>query len=335
MSFFLFLRVLFGAGILFSGRAVLVPSLASKSPPPSMPRKNPFEKASPAQADDAEDGEGVDGAGADGEGGVQPAMQLDTAEAQGFIRFFQGMEAPPERTIRFFFRKKEGEFYTCHGDDAIYIAQECFHTMSVVKYLGKNNELPSTTVSHANFNSFTAQLLTERQYRVEVYAENKGKNSWSIVRQGSPGNLESFEDVVFDHGGDAQDTPTACCVQVSQGDAGWKVGLAYCDNTLKVIGMVEFLDGDQLCNLEAALVRLGARECVALEDKAGGNKSVENRKVREVLLRCDVVLTPRKASDFSTKDIDQVAFLLLLTLFFIINVCQCVYCVARLTSSIC
>ena len=180
--------------------------------------------------------------------------------------------------------------------------------------LGKNNELPSTTVSHANFNSFTAQLLTERQYRVEVYAENKGKNSWSIVRQGSPGNLESFEDVVFDHGGDTQDTPTACCVQVSQGDAGWKVGLAYCDNTLKVIGMVEFLDGDQLCNLEAALVRLGARECVALEDKAGGNKSVDNRKVREVLLRCDVVLTPRKASDFSTKDIDQVAFLLLLTL---------------------
>ena len=109
-----------------------------------MPRKNPFEKASPAQADDAEDGEGVDGAGADGEGGVQPAMQLDTAEAQGFVRFFQGMQAPPERTIRFFFRKKEGEFYTCHGDDAIYIAQECFHTMSVVKYLGKNNELPST-----------------------------------------------------------------------------------------------------------------------------------------------------------------------------------------------
>lgn len=51
----------------------------------------------------------------------------------------------------------------------------------------------------------------------------QGKNTWSIIRQGSPGNLESFEDIVFDGGGDAQDTPIACCVQVSQGDAGWKV----------------------------------------------------------------------------------------------------------------
>jgi DNA mismatch repair protein MSH2 len=87
---------------------------------------------------------------------------------------------------------------------------------------------------------------------------------------------------------------------------GFQVGLAYCDNTLKIIGAVEFLDGDQLCNLEAALVRLGARECVAVEDKAGGNKSVENKKVRDVLQRCDVVLTQRKSSDFNTKDIEQV-----------------------------
>jgi len=84
-----------------------------------------------------------------------------------------------------------------------------------------------------------------------------------------------------------------------------QVGLAYCDNTLKVIGVVEFLDGDQLCNLEAALVRLGARECVAVEDKGGGAKSVENKKIKEVLQRCDVVLTQRKSSDFATKDIEQ------------------------------
>ena len=87
---------------------------------------------------------------------------------------------------------------------------------------------------------------------------------------------------------------------------GWQVGLAYCDNTLKIIGVCEFLDGDQLCNLEAALVRIGARECVAVEDKAGGSKSVENKKVKEVLQRCDVVLTQRKSSDFNTKDIEQV-----------------------------
>ena len=144
-------------------------------------KKNPFDKGAPAKGgekdkdDEDEPGAGAEGAGDDEGSGAasQPTLQLDSGEATGFIRFFQGMEAPADRTVRFFHRKKEGEFYSCHGDDAIYIAQECFHTMSVVKYLGKNNELPAVTVSTANFNSFAAQLLTERQYRVEVWGENK------------------------------------------------------------------------------------------------------------------------------------------------------------------
>lgn len=103
--------------------------------------------------------------------------------------------------------------------------------------------------------------------------------------------------------GDFSTAAKACGVQLTW--IGVQVGLAYCDNTLKVIGVVEFLDGDQLCNLEAALVRLGARECVAVEDKVGGAKTIESKKIKEVLQRCDVVLTQRKSSDFSTKDIEQ------------------------------
>ena len=139
-------------------------------------RKSPFDKGQ--QAKEAKDDEhdevagGEEGGGEDA-GRAQPALQLDSGEAMGFVKFFQGLEAPPERTIRFFHRKKEGEFYSVHGEDAIYIAQECFHTMSVVKYLGKNSELPAVTVSTANFNSFASQLLTERQYRIEVWGENK------------------------------------------------------------------------------------------------------------------------------------------------------------------
>jgi DNA mismatch repair protein MSH2 len=87
-----------------------------------------------------------------------------------------------------------------------------------------------------------------------------------------------------------------------------QVGLAYCDNTLKVIGVVEFRDGDQLGKLEAALVRLGARECIKVEEKVGGAKAVESKKVKDVLQRCDVVLTERKSSDFNAKDIEQVCF---------------------------
>ena len=53
-------------------------------------------------------------------------------------------------------------------------------------------------------------------------------------------------------------------------------------------------------------MRLGARECVAVEEKVGGSKAIENKKVKEVLQRCDVVLTERKSSDFNAKDIEQV-----------------------------
>uniref|UniRef100_A0A7S4JHN4 DNA mismatch repair protein MSH2 n=1 Tax=Guillardia theta TaxID=55529 RepID=A0A7S4JHN4_GUITH len=176
--------------------------------------------------------------------------------------------------------------------------------MSVLKHIGKNNELPAVAVSPSNFNSFVVQLLTERQYRVEVWADVKGgKNGWTIIRQGSPGNLEEFEEIVFDTCGETQETPTVVCVQIVSDGAGWRVGLAYCDNTLKIIGVCEFLDGDQLTNLEAALVRLGTKECVAAEDKM--RSPVEGKKLREIFDRCDVVLTERKSRDFSTKDINQ------------------------------
>eukprot|EP00960_Hanusia_phi_P052720 761602-Hanusia_phi.AAC.3 len=69
-------------------------------------------------------------------------------------------------------------------------------------------------------------------------------------------------------------------VAIVNDGAGWRVGLAYCDNTLKIIGVCEFLDGDQLTNLEAALVRLGTKECVAAEDKM--RSAVEGKKLREV-----------------------------------------------------
>lgn len=127
--------------------------------------------------------------------------------------------------------------------------------------------MPSVSVSIANFNSFVTQLLTERQHRVEVWAESKG--SWRVIRTGSPGNLESFEDVIFEGSTETQDTPTAVCIQIlpDASAEGWKVGIAYCDNTLKHIGATEFIDSEQLTTLEGVLVRMGAKECVVAEDK--------------------------------------------------------------------
>ena len=67
--------------------------------------------------------------------------------------------------------------------------------MSVIKGIGRNDELPSVTVSPANFASFVTKLLTERQHKVEVWSENRSaRGGWAVSKRGSPGNLESFED---------------------------------------------------------------------------------------------------------------------------------------------
>ena len=289
-------------------------ALPHTMPPPKafFAAKNAKAKANTAPAkskDDDEVDEDVDAAQEDDQGDSsksQPTFNIDAKEANSFLDFFHSMEAPQAQTIRFFHRKKDGDYYTCHGADALFIAQECFHTMSVVKYIGKNNDLSSVAVSIPNFNSFVTRLLTEKNYRVEVWGESRSssmKNSWTLIKQGSPGNLESFEDTIFDNGGNVQDTPTAVCVQIVSDASGWRVGIAYCDNTLKSLGFCEFIDSDQLSGLEAAIVRLGARECIAAEDKL--RSPVEGSKLREVLERCEVVLTERKSKDFNIRDIEQ------------------------------
>jgi DNA mismatch repair protein MSH2 len=62
------------------------------------------------------------------------------------------------------------EYYTCHGDDALFIAREIIRTMSVVKYLGANNT-PSTSLSQRVFETTLRELLLVRPYHVEVYTK--------------------------------------------------------------------------------------------------------------------------------------------------------------------
>ena len=97
------------------------------------------------------------------------------------------------------------DYYTVHGEDALYTANEVFHTNSVIKYLGSGKlsllhpcvhtyicmlfiifldkvKLPSVVLSKPNFESFVRNLLLIKQYRVEIYGcKTKSSNDWKIL----------------------------------------------------------------------------------------------------------------------------------------------------------
>ena len=99
-----------------------------------------------------------------------------TGEADvGFLSFFHKL--PPKRadTIRLFDRR---EFYSAHGPDALYIANQVFRTQSILKYLGaggKTGGLPSVNLSRNVAMAFLRDALTGLQLKIEIWAPESGK----------------------------------------------------------------------------------------------------------------------------------------------------------------
>jgi DNA mismatch repair protein MSH2 len=74
------------------------------------------------------------------------------------------------------------------------------------------------------------------------------------------------------------------------------VGLAFVDMTKRQLGMTEFLDDDLYTSLESAMVALSCRECIVPQPTAA--KSPDDRKLRDVMARCNVLVSEKKKSDF-------------------------------------
>ena len=86
-----------------------------------------------------------------------------------------------------------------HGDNAKMIAEQYNKTLSTLKYLswpGRAEKMPTQGVSYLQFqDKILPDLLTARGYKVEVYAKGD-RDSYQLVKKGSPGDLGHFEEIV-------------------------------------------------------------------------------------------------------------------------------------------
>ncbi|XP_074317221.1 DNA mismatch repair protein MSH2-like [Silene latifolia] len=226
-----------------------------------------------------------------------PELKLDAKQAQGFLSFFKTL--PKEsRAVRFFDRR---DYFTAHGENATFIARTYYHTTTALRQLGSGSEgLSSVTISKSMFETIARDLLLERtDHTIELY-EGSGSN-WRLVKSGSPGNLGSFEDILFANN-EMQDSPATVALVLNFKDIGCTVGLSYVDLTRRVVGLAEFLDDSHFTNTESSLVSLGCKECLLPADLA---KSAESRSLLDALSRCGVMVTERKRSEFKARDLVQ------------------------------
>uniref|UniRef100_A0ACD5U740 Uncharacterized protein n=1 Tax=Avena sativa TaxID=4498 RepID=A0ACD5U740_AVESA len=231
------------------------------------------------------------------EGGKLPELKLDARQAQGFISFFKKLPKDP-RAVRFFDRR---DYYTAHGENARFIAKTYYHTMTALRQLGSNSDgISSVSVSRAMFETIARSLLLERtDHTLELY-EGSG-SSWRLTKSGTPGNIGSFEDILFANN-DMQDSPVTVALFPVLRESQLYVGLSFVDMTNRKLGLAEFPEDSRFTNVESALVALGCKECLLPADF---EKSIDLQPLQDAISNCSVLLTVRKKAEFKSRDLVQ------------------------------
>jgi DNA mismatch repair protein MSH2 len=140
-----------------------------------------------------------------------------TAYYQSLLKAAGSSSTP---TLRLF-ERQGGEYFTAHGDDALAIADEFFSTREVCKYEGAS-KLAKVNIRPQKLETILKQCLLQNKQNVELHAQREGK--WSLSKRASPGNLQSFEDLLF-HRSDMADSSIVMAARLTTVKDGKVYGL--------------------------------------------------------------------------------------------------------------
>ncbi|KAJ4001111.1 muts domain V-domain-containing protein [Lentinula boryana] len=246
--------------------------------------------------------------------------QTDTVTDPGFISFFNKLpqKSPETGTLRLFHRTGTDAYYAVYGPDAQFVATHVYHTNSVIKYLGAGGRaagLPSVTMKTTVAQMLLREALTIKQLKVEIWVPESGQgkkvSKFVLDKEASPGNLQAVEDLLFVDT-DLTTAPIVMAIKIasvaaSSGDKARlkTIGIAFADTSVRELGVADFADNDLFSNTESLIIQLSVKEAILPSGTASGNtdRDVDLNKLKAVLDRCGVVVTERKPSEFSTKNV--------------------------------
>ncbi|WVQ63233.1 uncharacterized protein L199_001384 [Kwoniella botswanensis] len=249
----------------------------------------------------------------------RPVFEMDKEAEDRFCRFVERMPPKMDGMVRLFDR---GDYFSAHGSDAIYIANEVFKTTNVLKYLGtpkpsnstssSSNSfakgLPSVTISTSLTKQFLREALTIKQMRIEIYSPEekipgrKDNTRWTLSKSGSPGNLIQLEDLLFnDQSLSSSSVIMSLKLQVKEQSK--IIGIAYIDNSERLLGVGEFVENDSFGNTESLLIQLGVKECIMQSDDKKTDHDLS--KLKTLVERCGVIVTERRAADYQARNVEQ------------------------------
>ncbi|KAL0275389.1 UNVERIFIED_CONTAM: hypothetical protein PYX00_003247 [Menopon gallinae] len=218
-----------------------------------------------------------------------------------FLNYLKSLPQKSETTIRIFNRS---EFYTVHGDDALFVAKEFFGTMNnIKKYRSGKIEQEYLVLNKNQFESCIKHFLLVLHYRIEVYSSKGGhkSNDWFLEFKGSPGNLDQFENIFVDSG--LVTGSTAMAIKIGGESNNKIIGVATVETSERSMTVAQFQDQESLTEFEGFLVQVGPKEIIVPD-------SAEYKNVLQVVKRCGALISTRKPGEFTmeglTSELDRI-----------------------------